>query len=246
MADRLFTDDYLACVYDAWHPRAVRDDFDFYWPWVMAAPSVLDVGCGTGMMLHAARDAGHVGHLCGMDPAAGMLRQARKRTDIEWMLGDLAASIWRDEFDLAVMTGHAFQALVTDEDVSVSLEAVRRALTTNGRFVFDTRNPAARAWERWRPENAVDIALSDGEQVRITTDVTAPFDGETVTFTHTFTGENELLPMVSASTLRFFSPPALAHHLDEAGLRIEAQYGDWDGAPMSAGSPEIITIAVPG
>jgi len=35
----------------------------------MAAPSVLDVGCGTGAMLHEARQLGHVGRLCGLDPA---------------------------------------------------------------------------------------------------------------------------------------------------------------------------------
>jgi len=43
---------------------------------VMGAASVLDVGCGTGSMLHAARDAGHKGRLCGLVPAPGMLAQA--------------------------------------------------------------------------------------------------------------------------------------------------------------------------
>ena len=244
MADRLFTDDFLAGVYDAWHQRAVRDDFDFYWPWMMAASSVLDVGCGTGMMLHALRDAGHAGRLCGLDPAEGMLTQARKRADIEWVLGDLAASTWTGEFDLVIMTGHAFQALVSDEEVRLSLEAIRRALTGNGRFAFETRNPAAHAWEQWKPENAVDVTLPDGEQIRIITEVVAPFDGHTVTFTHSFTGESEHLPLVSSSTLRFLEPRELAARLQDAGLRIERQYGDWNGAPLTADSPEIITIGV--
>ena len=52
MADRLFEDAQLAALYDSMCPRAERWDFDFYLPMVMSAPAVLDVGCGTGMMLH--------------------------------------------------------------------------------------------------------------------------------------------------------------------------------------------------
>ncbi len=40
-----------------------------------------------------------------------MLDQARRRSDVEWVLGDLATAQWDREFDLAVMTGHAFQVL---------------------------------------------------------------------------------------------------------------------------------------
>ena len=49
------------------------------------------------------------GRLCGLDPAAGMLEQARKRSDIEWILRDLSSVSFDREFDLVVMTGHAFQ-----------------------------------------------------------------------------------------------------------------------------------------
>jgi len=49
----------------------------------------LDVGCGTGALLHQARESSHCGRLCGLDPADGMLKQARARSDIEWVLGDL-------------------------------------------------------------------------------------------------------------------------------------------------------------
>jgi len=31
--------------------------------------------------------------------------------------------------------------------------------------------------------------------------------------------------------------------LHEAGFDIEHQYGDWNGSPVSAASPEIITVA---
>jgi len=89
-----------------------------------------------------------------------MLAQARKRRDIECLLGDLTSVAWAHEFDLVVMTGHAFQALVEDHVIRTSLAAIRSALTNNGRFAFETRNPHARAWERWTPENAVEVTGS--------------------------------------------------------------------------------------
>jgi ubiquinone/menaquinone biosynthesis C-methylase UbiE len=68
---------------------------------VMSAKAVLDVGCGTGALLHRARIEGHKGRLCGLDPARGMIEQARRRSDVEWVLGDLASVAWegRVRFD---------------------------------------------------------------------------------------------------------------------------------------------------
>jgi len=44
------------------------------------------------------------------------LDQARRRSDIEWVHGDLSSVRWDGEFDLVVMTGHAFQEFVADDD----------------------------------------------------------------------------------------------------------------------------------
>lgn len=244
MVDRLFADSYLSGVYDAWHSRVERDDYDFYLPYVLAADSVSDVGCGTGTLLHEARKAGHAGRLCGVDPAAGMLDRARLRPDIEWRLGDVASAGWRAEFDLIVMTGHAFQAIVSDEDLRELTTAVRRALVPGGRFAFETRNPDARAWEQWRPENAVVIEGPEGLPVKITTEVIEPYDGTAVTFTHIFNGEHTSLPQVSQSTLRFLDADAVDTLLAGAGLRIEERFGGFGGQPVDETSPEIITIAV--
>jgi SAM-dependent methyltransferase len=63
---------------EAGRPEPGRGDFGFYLPLVMEAASVLDVGCGTGMLLRRARAEGHAGRLCGLDPAAAMLDVARE------------------------------------------------------------------------------------------------------------------------------------------------------------------------
>jgi SAM-dependent methyltransferase len=241
MVDHAFADAHLAEFYDVLNQD--RDDFDSYLPLIMSAAAVLDVGCGTGALLHRARRAGHPGRLCGLDPAAGMLAQAGKRSDIEWVLGDLGSVSWEQEFDLVVMTGHAFQVLVEDDELRASLTAIRAALTAAGRFVFETRNPLARAWERWTPDHPIEATAASGAPVRVEYQVETPVEGDIVSFTHTFTSPSLAGPHHSRSTLRFLDTTTLSGYLSDAGLTIDHQFGDWTGGPLTDASPEIITFA---
>jgi SAM-dependent methyltransferase len=241
VVDRLFTERSLTELYDVFCQG--RGDFGFYLPLVMSAETVLDVGCGTGELLRLARQAGHTGRLCGLDPADAMLDQARTRSDIEWILGDLASVDWDQEFDLVVMTGHAFQVFVEDDEVRASLAAIRSALTQDGRFAFETRNPLVRGWEGWTPDNAVEVTDGDGAVVRMAHKVETPVEGDVVRFTTTFTSLNWDRPQVSRSTLRFLDADSLVSFLSGAGLAIEEQFGDWERQPLTGTSPEIITIA---
>ena len=242
MPDALFADPRLAALYDPVCEREARADFAFYRPPVMAADAVLDIGCGTGVLLDQARRAGHRGRLTGLDPAPGMLAQARRRRDIEWVLGDPSTMSWRGAFDLALMSGHAFQVFLRDEELRTALAAIRAALKLGGLFAFDTRNPLAKGWERW-PDNAIDFIDADGAKARLSYEITKPFDGERLSFRHTFTVAGWPEPETSVSTLRFLGAERLGEFLADAGFAIAAQFGDFDRSPLSAGSPEIVTLA---
>ena len=238
-----FTDDDVAALYDLTNPW----DAD-HWPsdrfyngLVAAAGSTLDVGCGTGQMLHAARDRGHVGRLVGLDPDVAALGRARRRADIEWVEGRAADIAWHREFDLATMTGHAFQCLLSDQEVQVSLAAIRGALRNGGHFAFETRHPQARAWEQWAVGDSGDIAFSAGRVLRMrygievrgdivdTTEVTSLVDGTVL--------------REDTGSLRFLDVGPLNVFLAESGFDVEAQYGDWKRGPVTPESKEIITIA---
>ncbi len=284
----MFSDAEAAALYDLlnpWDPDNWPAD-RFYEELVMAATSVLDVGCGTGAMLHLARERGHPGRLVGLDPDHAALARARRRADIEWVNGTAAEASWDAEFDLATMTGHAFQCLVTDDDVRTSLAAIHSSLRAGGRFVFETRHPQARAWEDWNPSNAVDVIGSDpagaadvadpgdpagsadpsnrdapgnpadlagpadaahptnlpGRPLRVWHEVES-VTGELVTFTGTTAEPNGPVLRIDRATLRFLDVASLNTFLTDAGLNIQAQYGDWHHGPITTASREIITIA---
>lgn len=241
MVDTYFSDEYLASLYDIVEQHGGSDE-TFYLNLAHSVQCVLDIGCGTGWMLHRAREGGHRGRLVGLDPAPGMLNQARRRTDIEWIEGYLPDAGFDAEFDLIYMTGHAFQVLLDDAAISALLAAVRGALVPGGHFAFETRNPHARAWERWTPEHAVGIVDPWDRHVRVWHEVER-VDGEFVTFTENFAMEEHSAPLVSRSTLRFIPAEHLDHLLTAAGLGIDERYGYWDRRPFTADSPEIITVA---
>lgn len=238
-----FEDPDLAAYYDL--INEFGEDDRFYLGLVQAADAVLDVGCGTGMLLKAARAGGHAGRLVGLDPAEGMLLQARRDDGVRWVRGDLGTIAFDAEFDLVLMTGHVFQVFLTDDEVRAQFTAVRRALKPDGLFAFETRNPGARAWERWTPENGTDVVGERGERVRVEHFVESVRDG-LVTMTETFSGPDWPEPRVDRGTLRFTDAEHLDALLRETGFEVAERYGCWDRSPLTGSSREIITIARPG
>ncbi len=236
----VYSDDDAAALYDVlnqWGP-----DDDLYLALAKDAASVLDVGCGTGRILHRLRQGGHSGRLCGVDPDRASLRRARKRNDIEWVEGTAASMRWSGEFDIALMTGHAFQELVRDDEVRASLDAIGRALVAGGRFAFETRNPLARAWETWSPENATSVVAPSGRPVTVSHEVESVV-GDIVTLTETTSDADGTPLRVDRASLRFLDADTLDAFLADAGFEIEERYGGWRREPFEPASPEIVTVA---
>jgi len=155
--DPIFADPRLASIYDELDPD--RLDLDHYQAIVaeFGARRLLDVGCGTGEL--ACRLARLGFEVTGVDPAPASLDVARTKPGAEcvtWVDGDATSIAPNASFDMAVMTGNAVQAIVDETDWLATLGSIHAALRPGGRFVFETRDPANRAWESegWANEHA--------------------------------------------------------------------------------------------
>ncbi|TXL70402.1 class I SAM-dependent methyltransferase [Vineibacter terrae] len=138
-ADQVFEDEASAAIYDHFNRWSASDAF--YLDLArQTGGRVLDLGCGTGML--ACRIAAEGCDVVGVDPADGMLRVARTRPgteNVRWVKGSGQSLELPCRFDLIYMTGHAFQTLLSDEDVLATLGNVARHLARDGRFAFETR-----------------------------------------------------------------------------------------------------------
>jgi SAM-dependent methyltransferase len=200
---------------------------------------VLDLGCGTGTLCCALAARGH--NVTGVDPAAAMLAVAKRKPyaeRVEWI--ECSAQSYRSEkkFDLIVMTGHAFQTLLTDDEALAAMQTIRNHLNENGRVAFETRNPRVDWSGEWAARPTRTLA---GDQVVETLKVTSA-DGEFISFETSYRLANEILS--TTSTLRFPSLESIEVLMNIAGLVVRNVFGDWDARPFGLGrSREIIFIA---
>lgn len=238
MADAHYELPELAALYDL--ESGWSDDREFYLALAGSAPiRVLELGAGTGLIARAMAKAGHA--VTAVDPAAAMLdvgRRAPFGTDITWIEGTAQDFAAATRFDLAFMTGHAFQVLLEDDDIRQSLANIRRHLVPGGTFAFETRNPAL-PWE----------TIFQGARTLESNGGPVPVEwrvlwrrGEIVRFdTHYHLADGD---RISESTLRFLPLDRLTGFLEEAGFAIDEVFGDWDRTPFDpATSREIIVVA---
>jgi SAM-dependent methyltransferase len=240
-----FTEDDVAALYDqmySWRPEPGTSDA-FYTRAALAAGSVLDVGCGTGQMLHCLRQAGHTGRLAGIDPDTAALRRARARGDlaVEWVEGTAAEIPWKRQFELATMASNAFQCLIEDDEVRASLAAIRGALVDGGLFLFETRHRQARAWEGWASAAPSRTDFRERPLVQ-SWQIESVVDG-VVTMTETTSQADGVVLHVGRGRLRFLDLPPLLSWLAEAGFLVETQHGDFIGSPITPASRSIVISA---
>lgn len=220
MPDAIFNDPRLAAVYDPLDPD--RSDLDVYVSLAqeLKASSVLDVGCGTGTFACMLVERGI--KVTAVDPALASLDVARAKPGadaVTWLLGD-ATTLPPLQVDAAFMTGNVAQVFLTDEEWSATLRGIRRSLRPQGHFVFETRDPARRAWEAWTPDlTNVVIDVPDIGPVESWEEVTA-VDGPFVTFSSMTAFQRQDLEIESTSTLRFRSRSEIEQSLARAGYEL--------------------------
>ncbi|GAA5503986.1 ubiquinone biosynthesis O-methyltransferase, mitochondrial [Deinococcus xinjiangensis] len=238
-----FNDPRLVPLYDLQNRWGADDDFFLALSHEKPASRMADVGCGTGRLTLALAQAGH--HVTGLDPARASLNLAQQKPDADqviWLCGTVE-TLPTSAFDLILMTSHVAQYFLSDAEWAQTLGHLRRALVTGGRLAFDSRDPAARAWEGWDSGGEREIwTLPDGQQAETWATLDTVSAGMV-----TFTGYTHFLTtgetLRDSDTLRFRTEEELRSSLQEAQFEVEQLYGGWQRQAIGAGNGELIVVA---
>lgn len=222
--DRHYQDERLTAIYDfdsGWSP-----DRQFYLDLATSpGTEILDLGCGTGLL--ANEYAAKKNKVTGIDPSEAMLAVAREKfygDEIEWVQSFAQDFDLGKTFDLIVMTGHAFQVLLTDDDVTATFKSMQKHLKPSGLIVFESRNPSIDWQKNWNYD--IEIELPTGGTVKEARRFIAMEDNK-MSFELRYQFKDELL--TSKSVLRFWTLTEIHKHLAEAKLQVEKILGDWNG-----------------
>lgn len=197
--------------------------------------SVLDLCCGNGRhMVHLLR---HTPRVTGLDYSTDLLGFARTQLGESGRLvrGDMRAVPFEGCFDAVANFFTSFGYFQAYEENLAVARGIARALKPGGRFFVDYLNPEY-VRSHLEPESqrrAGDLDIreqrwvdEDTQRVNKVTEVCR--NGEAISR--------------SSESVRLYGPSELEALLDEAGLCIEARYGDYDGSAVAPTRPRQIIV----
>jgi ubiquinone/menaquinone biosynthesis C-methylase UbiE len=240
--DQHYVDPRLVVLYDSENTRGAETDFYVRLAADLNAHTILDVGCGTGLLTRAL--AGESRRVIGVDPAPAMLAYARRQPGaerVQWVEGDSSA-LGTPNADLVIMTGNVAQVFLDDTEWSTTLHAIYAALRPGGYLAFESRNPEARAWEQWTRDATYTQTVTPDGPLEEWLEVVSIQDGRVRMEGHNvFTATGEVL--VVPSELRFRNLEELTTSLTSAGFTVEQVYGDWNHGPVTSTSRIMVFVA---
>lgn len=228
--DAHYVNPKLAQLYDLDSGWSIERDF--YVSLAGQAPkSILDLGCGTGLICNELSKLGH--DVTGVDPAEAMLEVSRTKShgkNIEWVRSTAQAFRTNKKFDLIIMTGNAFQVLLTEADLVALFKQIKSHLKPTGLFAFETRNPSLDWASKWNYEMTLDTPW--GSVIESRRFLSWEQNRMIFELKYTFSDEE----FVSTSELRFWNKTEIEERASNSGLYVERVMGDWNFEDLKDGS----------
>jgi SAM-dependent methyltransferase len=191
---------------------------------------VLDVACGAGRHARAFEAAG--ARCTGVDLSATLLRAARQVTGAPLVRADMRQlPIRPGAMDLTVNLFTSFGYFEQDAEHTAALGEMISTVRPGGWFVIDFLNPEA-VRRQLVPEETMALP---GLTVQISRSVSP--DGRYVCKTiRTPSGKR------FRERVRLFDAAHMSSMLEQGGVTVRKQFGDYDAAPLSVQAPRTILI----
>ena len=199
--------------------------------------AILDIGCGTGIVTIPLAKLGF--ETVGVDLSEPMLAQAREKAELpnlEFVLGDALEFTLTKTFNLAIMTGNAFQGFLGKAALTRLLKSIHAHLEPGGLFVFDTRLPEGyglgptdfELWQTYVDHEAREVRYFGRK---------AAFNSETNVLSYEMKRVYPDGREVGSSIALSFTPyQELRSLLERSGFEILEVYGSWGLEPFEQGA----------
>jgi len=234
-------DDY-APFYD-WENAQTLDRRDVrFWRRMAARANgaVLELGCGTGRVTIPAARAG--ARIVGVDRSSEMLAQALKRSKrarlgkrVSWIRGDIRFLPFQSAapFRLVMAPYGILQSLVRESDLRATLAGVERVLAPGGIVGVDLV-PDLPVWKEYRNKVRFRGARRGGKsRITLIESVRQDRVKRLTFFDQTYVEQRGRKRATRQFSLVFrtLTVPQMIRRLENAGFRIKAVLGDYNGEP---------------
>ena len=251
--------DEYAAFYDWENQRTVgRRDIAF---WKRFAAGIdgrsLELGTGTGRVLvplardvAASRSRPKRDPVFGIDLSDAMLARGRARfrrakLPARIARGDIRALPYRSSSFGAVLAPYGIiQSLTSDADLDATLREAARVLKKGGRLAVDMV-PDLPAWGEYSRKQSLKGRRSNGAVISLVESVRQDRRRKLTIFDQEFTERRGRTREVRhfSLTFRTLPVPEMAARMEQAGFRLEAALGDYDGRPWDLRAEVWILIA---
>jgi len=199
---------------------------------------VLELAIGTGRVALPLAARGLV--VEGVEASEEMVALLRAKpggAELPVVVGDMADVAVRGRFPLAYLVFNTLFNLVDPDRQADCFRNVARVLAPGGAFVIEAFVPNPADFERDEQRVQVRSVTEDSATLRVHRYDRAAqsFVRQTITFSATGV---ELKPF----GMRYLWPEQIDRLAEQAGLRLEARYADWQRRPFDAASTDHVSV----
>lgn len=198
----------------------------------------LELAVGTGRI--AIGLAERVGEVVGVDSSSEMLDELQRTPNaVRGVLGDMRDFEDEGGHGLVYLVLGSLSIVLEREEQSAVLAVCARAAAPGAAVVVETHNPAfVHALHGDRRTESI-LVPYPARDTALLSHSTLDREHELWQLSHVFFDDGRA--RVASEVSRLISPERLDGFAADAGLRLEARHGDWDGSPPADVRPMVVS-----